>query len=245
MAERGEASIPRWLEKEVEGSVPQVRTLGEMVEILYDQEFAKSADLSSAVYRVYRNIRLNNLGEIFSSLRLRYDVTVLSPLMLGAEYAKTYGHYHSEAHGGLSYAEVYEVLEGTAHVLLQRAVQSTIVDVVLVEGARGEKIVIPPGYGHVLINPGVEPLITGNLVSEICVARYEFWRRQRGGAYYELEGRRIVRNPCYGDLPDVRFASPSGGFPRELRLTDLLSRKPEDFRFLADPEAYSMQLYEV
>lgn len=242
MAERENAPIPKWLEKEVEGVVPQVRTLGEMVEVLYDRKLAMSADLSSTVYRVYRNIRFSNLDKAFSSLGLRYDITMIPPLMLGMEYAKTYGHYHSESSGGLTYAEVYEVLGGTVHVLLQRAVHGRIVDVVLIEGTCGEKIVIPPNYGHVLINPSEEPLITGNLISRTCIAQYEFWRRRKGGAYYELEGRRIVKNPSYNDLPDVRFRTSGGRFSERFRLTDLLLRSPRDFRFLADPVDYSGEL---
>jgi len=38
----------------------------------------------------------------------------------GGEFVKTKGYYHPENPAGTGYPEVYEVIEGIAHVLLQK-----------------------------------------------------------------------------------------------------------------------------
>ncbi len=54
----------------------------------------------------------------------------------------------------LHYPELYEVLKGDANYLLQRAQNEERVDeVILVKATRGDKVIIPPNYGHVTINP--------------------------------------------------------------------------------------------
>ncbi len=64
---------------------------------------------------------------------------------------------------------LYEVLEGLAHFLLQT---NALDDVVLIEARKGDIIVIPPGYGHVTINPRLdETLIMANLVSTAFLKR--------------------------------------------------------------------------
>ncbi len=48
-----------------------------------------------------------------------------------------------------TYSELYEVLERDAHYLLQRAQNGERVDeVILVKATRGDKVIIPPNYGH-------------------------------------------------------------------------------------------------
>jgi glucose-6-phosphate isomerase len=225
--------------KEIEGVPAQVRRLEEMREVLYDQDFAKSADPSQPVYCVHRDIPFSRSRCDLSLAELRYDVTLIPPMRLGQEYPKTYGHYHSVGPGGLAYAEVYEVLQGTAHVLLQKIEREKVIDLYVVEGHPGDKLVVPPDHGHVLINPGEQLLATGNSVSRRCAADYEFWRRRKGGACYEVFERRFVKNPTYGDIPEVKMKTPHNSFSKEFRLTDLLLRNPSDFLFLIDPLAYA------
>lgn len=80
---------------------------------------------------------------------------------------------------GVGYPEVYEVLEGRAHFLLQK---KTLDDIVLVEAAKGDIVLIPPGYGHVTINPAQnETLTMANLVSTEFSSEYGFYDEMRGG----------------------------------------------------------------
>jgi glucose-6-phosphate isomerase len=216
----------------------ETRKLRDMIDVLYDRQFAKSADLSMDVYHVYRNIPFSSQTNTLYFPELRYDITTIPSSTLGQEYRKTYGHYHALSTRGIPHAEVYEVLQGTAHVLLQKKDGEKIVDVRLVEGSLGDKVVVPPSYGHLLINAGTETLATGNLISRRCQQSNEFFRRMRGGAYYELAGHQLVRNPVYGKLPEGVIEGPSTRFPSDCELRNLLLRDPESFRFLIDPFFY-------
>ena len=57
---------------------------------------------------------------------------------------------HPENPAGTGYPELYEVVEGVAHFLLQK---KTLEHIVLVKAAKGDIVLIPLGYGHVTINP--------------------------------------------------------------------------------------------
>jgi len=222
-----------WSMKEIEGVPCQTRRLREMVPVLYDRQFAASADPSTPVYHVYRNIPFNRAVGEYSLQELRYDATVIPPMILGQEFAKTFGHYHVAGPTAGPHAEIYEVLSGTAHLLLQKMDKGGMVD----EAGRGEKMLVPPGCGHLLINPTGKTLVTGNFVSAKCIQDNELFRRMRGGAYYELKERSLVKNPNYGKIPELRVEASCRRFGHE-ELRDLLLKDPDAFRFLVDPTKY-------
>ena len=87
--------------------------------------------------------------------------------MIGLSSSETLSrNYHPENPSGTGYPELYEVIEGVAHVLLRK---KTLEHIVLVKAAKGDIVIIPPGYGHVTINPSQEEtLIMANLVSTAC-----------------------------------------------------------------------------
>ena len=72
------------------------------------------------LYFMYREVARREEREEIRRRGLRYDITVIKPGLLGSEYIKTAGHYHPFKPGtGLTYPEVYEVLYGRGHYLLQ------------------------------------------------------------------------------------------------------------------------------
>ncbi|RJS71019.1 MAG: glucose-6-phosphate isomerase [Candidatus Syntrophoarchaeum sp. WYZ-LMO15] len=187
---------------------PDVRRLSDMRELLFDRSFAESAE-DMDLYYMYRDLYLSRKDqEKIREAGLRYDITIIPPLMLGKEYVKTAGHYHPPADGGgITYPEVYEVLEGEAHYLLQRPEGDKIVDVVLITAEEGEKVLIPPGYGHITINPSNKRLKMANWVARGFSSIYDPIRKRRGGAYYEtVDG--FVKNDAYGEIPPLRFLRP-------------------------------------
>jgi len=143
---------------------------------------------------------------------IRYDITIIPPAHPGGEYVKTKGHYHPENPGGVGYPELYEVIEGVAHFLLQ---EKTLDHIVLVKAAKGDIVLIPPGYGHITINPSdEETLMMANLVSTAFDSEYAFYETMHGAAWYELVGNILVRNPHYPDVPHVQeIKSPAQLFP--------------------------------
>jgi glucose-6-phosphate isomerase len=140
---------------------------------------------------------------------LRYDITVIPPGDLCGEYVKTKGHYHPENPLSVGYPEIYEVLEGDAHYLLQNR---TVRDVVLVMAVQGDIVIIPPGYGHVTINPSPDrALIMANLVSSAFESDYMGYEVLRGAAYYEMAGGELKKNPSYPRVPVLRRIEPACG----------------------------------
>ncbi len=115
---------------------------------------------------------------------------------------KTKGHYHPDNSAGVGYPELYEVIEGIAHFLLQK---KTLDDIVLVEAEKGDIVVIPPGYGHVTINPSEDKtLVLANLVSTAFVSDYSVYEALHGAAQYELIGNNLIPNPYYPHIPPPR-----------------------------------------
>jgi glucose-6-phosphate isomerase len=236
---------------------PHVRSLREMQSVIFDKAWLRTADLDQPLYLMYRDGVLPQDQKIARQLEIRYDITVLLPVRLGREFNKTKGHYHSEYKPGLCYPELYQVLEGHAHVLLQKRDGERITDVVLVIAHEGEIVLVPPNYGHITINPTEQTLKMANWVSTKVESFYEPFEQMGGGAYFELVtspfplrlrrglGRgerarvRLVPNARYGALPPVRVERareyPQLGLRHGRPIYELI-KNPEILRFLSFPD---------
>ena len=211
--------------------------------VVYDAASCKGVHPELPVYEVYRDLCGEEERNILLKHSLRYDVTVMPPMMLGEEYVKTLGHIHSPCGGGWSYPEVFEVLEGEARFLLQRYQDEDVVDVSLVKAQTGDKVLIPPNCGHLIVNASSSRLVTGNVISRFCNQAYRPFIERRGGAYYLLKGERLVRNENYSSIPDIRVARADAFSDDEHTgvLTSLLS-SPESFAFLNHPWKFEVQM---
>jgi glucose-6-phosphate isomerase len=174
--------------------------------------------------------------------RLRYDVTVIPPNDLCGECVKTKGHYHPTSPAGVGYPEVYEVLAGVAHYLLQSRDHT---DVVLVAAGTGDLVIIPPDYGHITINPSKkETLLMANVVSTAFTSDYGEYEALNGAAYYETSAGEFEKNPRYGSLPRLRkilsrktpAASDLCSGPLYMRI-----ERRESFEFLNKPERFTAE----
>ena len=219
---------------------PDVRRLSDIKEVVYDREFlASSKDLD--LYYMYRDLALSRKDrEAMQKENLRYDITVIPPRTLGAEYVKTLGHYHPIVPGtALSYTELYEVLEGEAHYLLQKEEKGRVIDVVLVKAKKGDKVIMSPNYGHVTINPSNKELKMSNLVSSRFSSLYQSYKDKHGGAYYELQ-KGFVENMHYGKLPRLRIVSaknvPELGLRKSEEIYSLVRKDIEKLSFLNRPQ---------
>lgn len=176
-----------------------------------------------------------------------YGIVVFLPGVFGGEYVKSAGQYHPVCGANRQATpEVYTVLHGTGHFLLQRSVPpyDTVDDAVLVEVLAGETFVVPPDYGHLQINPAPEPLIFSYAVMDGMRGVYEPFRRRRGAVYYEMADgpERYVANPRYdGDVPlrglkaaELRQVPGLGSAPTYQMLRDRLPR----LGFLTDPAQF-------
>src|SRR3989338_2561794 len=186
---------------------PDVRKLGEMEIVCFSKAFLSNADKNRIQYYMFRRMHRKQDEQFFAERNLSFDITVIPQLELGKEYNKTLGHYHPKSESGARYPEIYEVLEGQAHYLIQRLDEKSgnaeVGDVLLVKAKKGDKIVMPPGYGHVSINPSHETLISANITG-VFKSEYDLYRLKEGAAYFELIDDSLVPNEHYENLPLIK-----------------------------------------
>jgi len=197
-----------------EGAVqvePDVRKLKDASSVLlYPDE-----DGPEILYWMYRGAGLAKDQRAIADSSLRFDLTVLSPGTIGSEYVKTVGHYHPRVPGQpWSYPEVYQVLHGKAHFLLQRGGEVTgqVEDFAVAEFEAGDTLLIPPFYGHVTVNPADGYLVMANWICRDFSSSYEPIRLRKGVAYYDVEykGQSIfMPNESYESHPKPRLIKPT------------------------------------
>lgn len=228
----------------VDGNVrtPDVRHLDQMNTVLYDKQFAMEADPRLELYYMYRNVTKKNDRLTFEANELRFDITIMSEHRLGKEFNKTLGQVHEAGPSGFSYPELYEVISGRAHYLLQQMHDGDPSRVVLVEAREGECVLIPPGWWHFTINPSNELLVMSDLIWRGVVADYGPIRRRKGAAYFELHDGSLVRNTNYERVPELSWARASPELvERTVGNRSLYSsfvESPETYRYLRHPEDF-------
>lgn len=219
---------------------PAVRYLKEMKEVLASKDISSPSEL----YYMYRGLRKIKDEAAIRGNKLRYDVTIIRHQRLGLEFMKTAGHYHPGYFG-----ELYEVLSGEGWCLLQKKDSKNfriIEDVILVKARAGDKIVIPPYYGHILINIGKECLVTSNWVSAEFSSEYELYKKSGGAAYFVFEdnlGERFEVNSYYQKVPKIRVAKPARkiakfGLKAGEPMYPLLYKEVKKLDFLNNPLKY-------
>jgi glucose-6-phosphate isomerase, archaeal len=215
---------------------PAVRTIEEMRPVLANPACACSEPL----YFMYRDLARSDADwRWLHRYHLRYDITVIPPRVLCGEDVKTKGHYHPEDPAGVGYPEIYEVLEGEAYYLLQ---SRKLDDVVLITAVTGDLVIIPPGYGHISINPSPsQTLVMANIVSTEFTSEYGEYETHHGAAYYVMSDGTTKKNPHYPAMPPVRWmdAVCGKGSPRlcNAPLYSLIGNE-DALRFLNHPEEY-------
>lgn len=234
---------------------PIVRTRGEMEPVLLDSNakcreekkfFEKQKEIpnsagkeSSDCYYMYRDIALEKDRKAINESGMRYDITILPPILLGEEYSKTFGHFHAKADSKYSYPEVYEVLHGKAHYLLQSEDSKRFI---VIEAKAGDKVVIPPNFGHITVNPSkTVALAMSNWVYKGFESNYSEFKRRQGGMHYETT-RGWIENKNYPSRAEIEFRKPIERIP-ELGLTKAtpmynLVDNLERLLFLKEPAKY-------
>lgn len=220
---------------------PTIRRLFDMKDVIYDREWLSRAD-NIELYYMYRELSLSKKDALMmKEHNLRYDITVIPPRMLGCEFVKTAGHYHPAVPGtDTTFPEIYEVLNGEAQYLMQKSEDDKIKDVILIKAGEGDKVIIPPNYGHLTINASNRVLKMANWVARSFESLYAPIKEKRGGAYFILENG-IVKNPCYIEVPEIRILKPSNfkeiGLEKSREMYGLV-RDIKKLEFLTKPHEY-------
>ncbi|MDQ1275353.1 MAG: glucose-6-phosphate isomerase, archaeal [Euryarchaeota archaeon] len=227
-------------------TVADVRKLPDMEDVVFDREwFEKRDEINKDMYYMFRDLAKSDSDlEIIKSRHLRYDITRIPPGMLGSEYIKTVGHYHPKVPGtDVSYPEIYQVLEGSATYLLQKAEpgeEDVLLDVAVIKAEKGDLVLVPPGYGHVTINASEKTLEMANWVCRDFSSVYEPIKRLSGAAYFLLKDG-FAKNPLYINIPSIRYTAPLSfdefGLDSGECMYELI-HDAERLRFLTAPQDY-------
>lgn len=196
---------------------PDIRRLYDMKDVIYDKSWLAGAE-NIDLYYMYRDLYLSKSDlEKLREQNLRYDITIIPPRMMGTEYVKTAGHYHPTIPGmTVTYPEIYEILEGSALYLLQK---QDLSDVVVVNASAGDKVLIPPDYGHITINRSNNTLKMANFVARDFSSLYEPYREKGGGAYFFTKDG-WIKNPRYLEVAELRrLDAPDASMLRRLGMS--------------------------
>ena len=216
---------------------PSIRTAEGLRGVLADP----GCTCAGPVYYMYRDVARSVKDRSWLiQQQLRFDITLIPPREICGEFIKTKGHYHPNNPSGTGYPEIYEVIAGEAHYLIQNQDCS---DVVMIAACAGEIVVVPPGYGHVTINPAKTTVLQmANIVSTRFSSDYQRYEAQNGAAYFEMVKEGFVKNPAYPKHPHLRrvkaqrLASVRDTITAPLY--DLIEKRAPVLEFLNYPEKY-------
>jgi len=224
---------------------PAIRKFQDLIPVLADRN-AKPTPLVEDMYYMYRDVHLPEHEELIRKNNLRYDVTVVPSIMIGQEFNKTVGHYHPLVpNKNKAYPELYEVLEGEALFLIQKVDDTgkDIEDIQAIHANVGDKVLYPPGYGHIIVNIGKGPLVTANWVADKFESIYKSVKDMAGMGYYVVSdgnGRyKFIPNSKYDFLPPIKSSDTdeSGwGLNREEPMYLTGVKSPEKLAYLNNPE---------
>ncbi len=222
----------------------------DMVGLLSEYSEAAADEI---IYDVYRDIVFAKDKHVFSRDQYRYDITYIMPGTVGQECKKTSGHFHlfNPIHTN-TYPEVYEVLEGTAMFVLQRADnferqedELVVDDLILVKVEAGQTLLVPANYGHCSVNIGEGPMIFSNLAYVPCGIDYAPVKKNGGMAVFakKKDGKLFFeKNKKYTRAPMPKFAvvkeNPDLGIRFGYPVYASYINRPSAFRFLGRVDEY-------
>ncbi|VVB99822.1 Glucose-6-phosphate isomerase [uncultured archaeon] len=211
---------------------PEARTRKQMMPVLKEPAMRAPDEF----YYMHRNVCLRKDAARIKAAGLRYDVTVLPPFTVGEEFNKTFGHRHPCVLGTkVCYPEVYEVLTGRAHFLLQSESEFIVFD-----AREGDKCVMLPGFGHVTVNPSPEEtLVMANWVCPSFKSDYSEYEQHGGSQWFDtakgfVENRKYVSQAIRLMQPRV---FPEFGLTKKPMYAECM-HSPKRFEWLVRPQNY-------
>ncbi|MEM3422707.1 MAG: glucose-6-phosphate isomerase family protein [Candidatus Bilamarchaeaceae archaeon] len=204
---------------------PIVRTFSELKDVLNEEPVSEGD-----AYYMYR--------EIIKKDGLRYDITVIPVWEKEKEMSKTYGHCHPIAEKNLSYPEVYQILSGTAIFILQKELSNGGFFVSIVEGKKGDILLIPPNFCHTTINSSKDMLVLSNIVADDFTSDYSMFKKNHGAAYYVTPDGGFLHNPYYIISQNERVKTNDINKRYGFECKDILLEfvaNPQKFEFLKKP----------
>ena len=123
-----------------------VKRFGELADIYADAAAAAAIEADRVAYEVYSNARTSQSGALV------FGTSVLTPGLVGDEYAMTRGHIHAI----VDRAEIYHCLAGAGVLLMEDLAGRTEARSMV----PGDVVYVPGGWVHRSVNVGDGPLVT-------------------------------------------------------------------------------------
>jgi glucose-6-phosphate isomerase len=218
---------------------PKTRTYEDAKDV-----YLEKSDPQQDLYYMYRYFEAEKDAELFEQEKTEYDITVINAGKIGPEPIKTVGHYHANVPGAeITYPEVYEVIEGEITYLLQSIPDGEHnVELVIIEAKAGDKVVVPPNYGHVSINRGDTVAVSSNIQRRDlpASANYDAFKETNGAALY-FTGEDWQENYNY-KVRSIKHVVPvtktEFGLVEKKPLYTSYIESPEKFKWLTEPQNY-------
>ncbi len=210
-----------------------IRRVRDMLVAIYDKKWAAS-HMEVPLYFMFRHLfRSEKDKALLKKLNVRYCITIIPALKRGAELNRTFGHGHAIAKPGMTYPEVYEILEGEAHFLFQRVEGKNAVDIILIKAKKGDRVIVPPNTEHFTTNHSKKDLKMADIAVEYK-SDYQGVINRQGAAYFELSDGKFVKNKNYGKIAEIRELKPNNDIiPPDIYT---MIKMPEMLALLRDPE---------
>jgi glucose-6-phosphate isomerase len=224
----------------VSGPDPEYRTLDAIRGSLLDPQCSGPDPVYGIAMDVARTKDMNDLKQRM----LLYGIVAYAAGRLGQEPARSQGHVHAiAAHSGWSPPEIFQILQGQAIVYAQQSTDDDPGRCVAVTAGPNEKIVVPPGSAHCVINADPSQRM---VFAAWCDRQYGFIydgvRKHGGLAWFPvLDDRNRIHwrpNPTY--RPSELTCHAARSYP-ELELDPNLSlyeqflQKPDSLMYVSEP----------
>lgn len=201
-------------------------------------------DKNQILYYIYRNACLDTHEPLFLKNGVRFDLTLIPASKNKKEPSRTIGHFHKNIpKTKTAWSEIYEVINGQAIFFLQN---KTGLSAYAISAKKGDKIIIPPNFGHITINPSQKnPLLIANIfTNKKNVSDYSYFKKNHGPVFYPIfKGKNInfIKNPLITKASSLitKKASDQKLFFKIDKKEPIYSqfiKNPRKFRFLISPK---------
>ncbi len=209
------------------------------IESSLSQKEWEGKDNDEEVFRVYEGLRRVEDKELWDTIR--FDVIIIQPGHLGANYKSTPGYYRSVAENGYNYPEIYQVVDGYAEFLLQQPGEKheLVKDAIMLRVQKFDAIIIPPVYGVSIINPSEKQTILARIRADEAKEITERYERTEGTCYSRRVEGRWEYNENYEEIPQLRLGEPQNKWKTVKRGIPIYASyvyRPKHFRSLVEPD---------
>lgn len=227
----------------VHGPEPEFRTLDAIRASLMNPQCSGP----NPVYAIAMDVRREEDEDDLRARSLLFGVVAYAAGQLGKEPVRSQGHVHAIApHNGWSPPELFEIWEGAAIVYAQEFTADNPGRCIAVMAGQGEKVVVPPGWAHAVINADTgRRMVFGAWCDRQYGFEYTELRAYGGLAYFPVvaaEGAiKWVANHRYqaAGLEQRRTRSyPELGLDPTAPIYAQYRKSPESVEWIAQPQRF-------